>query len=55
MEIKKFGNSMKNPENYPIKSFAQVKKITTHIFKKSVTLIVIIFNTSSLGPINMVF
>ena len=40
MEIKKVEISMKNPENYPIKGFAQVKKITTLIFKKSVALIV---------------
>ena len=25
---------MKNPENYPIKFFAQAKKVTTHILKK---------------------
>ena len=31
---------MKNPSNYPIKSFARLKKIATHIFKKSVALIV---------------
>ena len=31
---------MKNPSNYPIKSFARLKKITTLIFKKSVALIV---------------
>ena len=34
--------SMKNPSNYPIKSFALLKKITTLIFKKSVALIVIL-------------
>ena len=28
---------MKNPENYPMKGFAQVKKITTHIFQKGGT------------------
>jgi len=27
---------MKKPSNYPIKSFAQVKKITAHIFQNSV-------------------
>ena len=32
--------SMKNPSNYPIKSFARLKKITTLIFKKSGALIV---------------
>ena len=32
--------SMKNPSNYPIKSFARLKKITTLIFKESVALIV---------------
>ena len=32
---------MKNPSNYPIKSFACLKKITTLIFKKSVALIAI--------------
>jgi len=31
---------MKNPSNYPIKSFARLKKISTLIFKKSVALIV---------------
>jgi len=36
MEIKKVEISMKNPENYTNKSFAQVKKITTHIFQKRV-------------------
>ena len=34
MDIKKVEISMKNPENYPIKGFAQVKKIITHIFQK---------------------
>jgi len=34
MEIKKVEISMKNPENYPIKIYALVKKITTHISKK---------------------
>jgi len=32
---------MKNPSNFPIKSFARLKKITNLIFKKSVALIVI--------------
>ena len=31
-----------NPSNYPIKSFAGLKKITTLIYKKSVALIVIL-------------
>ena len=31
---------MKNPSNYPIESFARLKKITTLIFKKSIALIV---------------
>ena len=31
---------MNNPSNYPIKSFARLKKITTLILKKSVALIV---------------
>ena len=30
--------SMKNPSNYPIKSFTRLKKITTLIFKKSFAL-----------------
>jgi len=34
LEIKKVEISMKKPKNYPIKSFAEVKKITTHIFQK---------------------
>ena len=38
MEIKKVKISMKNPENYPIKGFAQVKKITTHIFQKELCI-----------------
>jgi len=32
--IKKIAIYMKNPESYPIKCFAQVKKIPTHIFQK---------------------
>ena len=42
MEIETFLISMKNPSNYPIKSFSRLKKITTLIFKQSVALIVII-------------
>ena len=36
MEIKKVEISMKTPENYLIKCFAQVKKITTNLFEKRV-------------------
>ena len=38
MEIKKVSISIKNPENYPIKSFAHLKKITTHIFQKECSI-----------------
>jgi len=44
---------MKNPSNYPIKSFALLNKITTHIFKKSVALIVITVRNPIFNPFKL--
>jgi len=42
MEFKKVEISMKNPENYPIKGFAQVKKNNhPHFPKKSFALVIL--------------
>ena len=41
MEIKKVKISMKNPENYPIKGFAQVKKNHPHFPKKSIAFVIL--------------
>jgi len=38
MEIKKVEISMKNPENYPIKGFGRVKKITPTFPKKELCI-----------------